>query len=125
MSTARLMSLAVSAPASPEDGRTGTRSVGRALPLAVPQYAALCAQIDLRLEQVVARTGCIASFSLRSGNDMVCVAQKRASIEIAGMLIRVGTRRPIVASVAGRAVLQRLPPDVHGRRPLPSERHAE
>lgn len=80
--------------------------------LAVPQYAALCAQVDLRLEQVAARTGCIASFSLRSGNDMVCVAQRRASLEIAGMLIRVGTRRPIVTSVAGLAVLQKLPPDV-------------
>ena len=85
------------------------------LGLAVPQYAALREQVDPRLEQLASRTGCIASFSLRSGNDLVCVYQRRAGLELAGMLIRVGTRRPLITSVGGLAILQQLPADEASR----------
>ncbi len=78
--------------------------------LAVPQYAALREQVTPRLQDLAARTRCVASFSLRSGNDLVCVYQERG-IKLDGMLIRVGTRRPLITSVGGLAILQKLPPE--------------
>jgi DNA-binding IclR family transcriptional regulator len=83
--------------------------------LAVPQYAALRELVSPRLEHLARRSGCIASFALRSGNDIVCICQERGKLEIAGMLIRVGTRRPLVTSVAGLAILQQLAPEVAAR----------
>ena len=79
--------------------------------LAVPQYAVLREQVDPALHRLAQRTACIASFLLRSGDDLVCVYQQRAGLELSGMLIRVGTRRPLITSVAGLAILQQLPAD--------------
>lgn len=83
--------------------------------LAVPQYAVLREHIEPALEELSVRTGCIVSFSLRSGNDLVCAYQKRGGLSLAGMLIRVGTRRSLITSVGGLAMLQRLPADEAAR----------
>lgn len=83
--------------------------------LALPRYDQLREHVEPRLDRLVASTGCIASFCQRSGNDLVCVFQKRGTLELSGMLIRVGTRRPLTASVAGLAILQQLPEDEAAR----------
>lgn len=83
--------------------------------LALPEYAHFRELTAPRLEQVAASTGCIASLSLRSGNDTVCIAQNRSRADLAGMLIRVGSRRPLFAAVAGLAILQLLAPDERSR----------
>lgn len=85
------------------------------LGLAAPRYAALREHVDPRLERPSRRTGCIASLTLRSGNDLVCAYQQRCGLELAGMLIRVGTRRPLITSAAGLAILQQLPEDEAAR----------
>src|SRR3546814_157197 len=59
--------------------------------LALPGYACFQALTAPRLEQIGAGTGCIASQSLRSGNDIVCVFQNRGGADLPGMLIRVGS----------------------------------
>lgn len=77
--------------------------------LVFPRFDALREQVDPLLHQLAAGTRCIASFSLRSGNDAVCVFQQRAGLEMSGMLIKVGSRRPLVTCVGGLAMLQQLP----------------
>jgi DNA-binding IclR family transcriptional regulator len=77
--------------------------------LALPPYEALRERVEPRLAEICRATGCIASFSLRSGNDVVCVFQQRCGIELSAMMIRVGTRRPMFAAVGGLCILQRLP----------------
>lgn len=78
------------------------------LGLAVPSMARFRELVEPRLELLATITGCIASFSLRSGNDVVCVFQERAGIDLPSMLIRVGSRRSMAAAVAGLAILQLL-----------------
>lgn len=77
--------------------------------LALPPYAAWRELADPRLAALGRGQNCIASLSLRSGNDIVCAFQQRCGVELSGNLIRVGTRRPLFAAVAGLAILQRLP----------------
>ncbi|QIL79963.1 IclR family transcriptional regulator [Diaphorobacter sp. HDW4A] len=77
--------------------------------LALPQYSQLRELAEPRLAHLSLLTGCIASLSLRSGNDLVCVFQQRGNIELAGMMIRVGTRRPLIGAVGGLAMLDALP----------------
>lgn len=83
--------------------------------LALPRFAALREVVDPRLHHLSLTTHCIASFTLRSGNDMVCVFQQRAGLELSGMLVKVGTRRPLVTAVGGLAILQHLPQDEAAR----------
>lgn len=77
--------------------------------LALPPYAAWRELAEPRLAALGRSQNCIASLSLRSGNDIVCAFQQRCGVELSGNLIRVGTRRPLFAAVAGLAILQRLP----------------
>lgn len=77
--------------------------------LALPPYEALRECVEPRLAELCRSTGCIASFSLRSGHDIVCVFQQRCGIELSAMMIRIGTRRPMFAAVGGLSILQRLP----------------
>lgn len=76
--------------------------------LSMPPYEALRQRVEPRLAALCQATGCIASFSLRSGHDIVCVFQHRGSIELSGMMIRAGTRRPLFSAVGGLAILQQL-----------------
>jgi DNA-binding IclR family transcriptional regulator len=77
--------------------------------LAVPRFADLGRQVEARLERLSTRTGCVASFSLRSDYDVVCAFQKQVHPKISGMLLRVGSRRPMITTVGGLAILQQLP----------------
>lgn len=79
--------------------------------LGLPRYERLRERVAPRLDKLVAATGCIASLTLRSGNDLVCVLQQRGHVDVSGLglIMRVGTRRPLVTSVGGLAVLQQLP----------------
>jgi len=76
--------------------------------LSMPPYEALRQRVEPRLAALSQATGCIASFSLRSGHDIVCVFQHRGSIELSAMMIRTGTRRPLFSAVGGLAILQQL-----------------
>ncbi|KQP23318.1 hypothetical protein ASF43_05480 [Pseudorhodoferax sp. Leaf267] len=78
--------------------------------LALPQYQLLRECVEPQLERLCKELDCIASFSLRSRHELVCAFQKRGPSELPGMLIRVGTRRPLIAAVGGLAILQRLRP---------------
>jgi DNA-binding IclR family transcriptional regulator len=77
--------------------------------LSMPPYEALRERVQPRLAELCQASGCIASFSLRSGSDVVCVFQHRGSLELSGMMIRAGTRRPMFSAVGGLAILQQLP----------------
>ena len=83
--------------------------------LALPQYSQLRELAEPRLEHLSLLTGCIASLSLLSGNDLVCVFQKRGNSELGGMMIRVGTRRPLIGAVGGLAMLEALPKAIADR----------
>ena len=77
--------------------------------LSMPPYEALRERVQPRLAELCQASACIASFSLRSGSDVVCVFQHRGSLELSGMMIRAGTRRPMFSAVGGLAILQQLP----------------
>lgn len=77
--------------------------------LALPTYTHFRELVEPRLERIGKSTQCIASFSLRSRDDVVCVFQKRCGLELSAMMIRVGTRRPLFSAVGGLAILQQLP----------------
>lgn len=75
----------------------------------LPQYAAFRDRVEPRLEQLALATRCICSFSLRSGHEVVCVFQKKGGVELAAMMVRVGTRRPLIGAAGGLAILKMLP----------------
>lgn len=79
------------------------------LGLGMPAYHAFRERIEPRMERLARATDSVASFLLRSGDDMVCAFQKRGEHEVPGMLIRVGSWRPLFSAVAGLAMLQRMP----------------
>jgi DNA-binding IclR family transcriptional regulator len=83
--------------------------------MALPQYSQFSELAGPRLERLCADTGCIASLSLRSGDGLVCVFQKRGDIDLEAMLIRVGTRRPLIGAVGGLAILECLAEREAGR----------
>lgn len=85
--------------------------------LGLPRYERLRERVAPRLDRLVAPTGCIASLTLRSGNDLVCVLQQRGQVDFSslGLMMRVGTRRPLITSVGGLAILQQLPADEAAR----------
>ena len=60
------------------------------------------------VEKVSRRQRAVATISLRSENDFVCIA--RAGPNLRAMTVEVGTRRPLLTSVGGVAVLIALPP---------------
>lgn len=83
--------------------------------MALPQYSGFGEAVEPLLERLCLKTGCVVSLSLRSGNEVVCVFQKRGQIELSAMILRVGTRRPLIYMVGGLAILKMLPPDEMNR----------
>ncbi|RCW64767.1 IclR family transcriptional regulator [Pseudorhodoferax soli] len=79
------------------------------LGLGMPAYHAFRERIEPRMERLARATDSVASFLLRSGDEMVCAFQKRGEVELPGMLIRIGSWRPLFSAVAGLAMLQRMP----------------
>lgn len=76
--------------------------------MALPQYSGFGEAVEPRLERLCHKTNCIVSLSLKSGNEVVCVFQKRGQIELPAMILRVGTRRPLINMVGGVAILKML-----------------
>jgi DNA-binding IclR family transcriptional regulator len=80
--------------------------------LALPRYSRFRELASPRLDDLCYSTGCITSLSLRSGDELFCIAQQRGEVELSAMMIRVGTRRPLIGAVGGMAILECLAPDV-------------
>lgn len=84
------------------------------LSLTLPPLAEFQAACQAPLSRVARRTGGVAFLYLRSGSDFVCAARVGAT-SIKGLSIQVGTRRPLVSSAGGVAILVALP-DEESRR---------
>lgn len=60
------------------------------------------------------RTGGLALMLYRSGNEYVC-SQRAGSLQLAGMMVYPGTRRPLFSAAGGIAILQVLPAEEMNR----------
>lgn len=78
------------------------------LSLSLPGHAAFQKACERRLAKFAAQTEAIAWLILRSGNEYVCAVRK-GDLELRGLMVHVGTRRPLFTSVGGVAILQTLP----------------
>jgi len=78
------------------------------LSLSLPGYAAFQKACERRLSKFATQTEAIAWLILRSGNEYVCAVRK-GNLELRGLMVHVGTRRPLFTSVGGVAILQTLP----------------
>lgn len=79
------------------------------LGLAVPALAALQAACAAPLSRVANRFGGVSMFYLRSGAEFVCAA-RTTNVTLAALTVDVGTRRPLIVSAGGVAILIALPP---------------
>jgi DNA-binding IclR family transcriptional regulator len=80
------------------------------LSLTLPPLAEFQAACEAPLGRVARRTRGVAFLYLRSGADFVCAARVGSS-GLKGLSIHVGTRRPLVSSSGGVAILIALPED--------------
>jgi DNA-binding IclR family transcriptional regulator len=80
------------------------------LSLTLPPLAAFQAACQAPLGRVARRTRGVAFLYLRSGGDFVCAARV-GTTPLKGLSIQVGTRRPLVSSSGGVAILVALPED--------------
>lgn len=78
------------------------------LSLALPEYRAFVDSGRVRLERLVNRVGGVAFLFLRSGCDFVCAA-RAGGVRVTGLSIDVGTRRPLLTSAGGIAILIAMP----------------
>lgn len=78
------------------------------LSLSLPGYAAFQKACERRLAKFAVQSKAIAWLMLRSGNEYVCSVRK-GDLELRGLMVHVGTRRPLFTSVGGVAILQTLP----------------
>ena len=78
------------------------------LSLSLPGYGLFQQACEQRLAKFAADAGAIAWLMLHSGNEYVCAARK-GELELRGLMVHTGTRRPLFTSVGGIAILQTLP----------------
>ena len=78
------------------------------LGLSLPAFGDLQHTARKRLAEVAKRTSCIAFLFLRSGDDFVC-AVRVGSRELKALTIFLGSRRPLITSAGGVAILLKLP----------------
>jgi DNA-binding IclR family transcriptional regulator len=78
------------------------------LGLALPELGELQSRARSRLAALAARTSGAAFLLFRSGDDFVCAARV-GSVELKALTIFPGTRRPLVTSAGGVAMLLALP----------------
>lgn len=78
------------------------------LGLGVPPLAAFQARCAPSLARLARVTRAVAFLYLASGHEFVCAARV-GSTSLKGMSVEVGTRRPLVVSAAGVAILLALP----------------
>jgi DNA-binding IclR family transcriptional regulator len=77
------------------------------LSLSLPGYGEFQRACERRLTRYAAQTGAIGWLLLRSGNEYVCTV-RRGNLELRGLMVHVGTRRPLFTSVGGVAIMQTL-----------------
>ena len=61
------------------------------------------------MEKLARRAHAVAFFYLRSGDDFICVA-RAGTAPVQSLMFEVGTRRPLVTSAGGVAMLLAMPP---------------
>jgi len=74
------------------------------LALSVPFMAGFVGVAQASLDRIAMRTGVAAYLFLRSGSEYVCAATSGRS-HLKGVTIEVGTRRPLIATTGGIAIL--------------------
>jgi len=80
------------------------------LGLSLPAMSAFQAASATPLARVARRLGGVALLHLRSGNDFVCAARV-GTVTIKALTIDVGTRRPLIVSAGGLAILAAMAKD--------------
>lgn len=80
------------------------------LGLALREHSAFLAVCEAPLDRLARRLSTVAFLCLRSGDDFVCAGRAGALPE-QSLSIQIGTRRPLLASSAGVAILLALPKD--------------
>jgi DNA-binding IclR family transcriptional regulator len=78
------------------------------LGLTLAPHAAFQSAAQAPLLRLARRTGGVAFLYLRSNNDFVC-AGRVGKTELKGLSIHIGTRRPLVTSAGGMAIVVALP----------------
>jgi DNA-binding IclR family transcriptional regulator len=78
------------------------------LGLALSDYAAFRTAAEAPLARLVKQFGGAAFLCLRSGSDFVCAARV-SDVPVKALSIEVGTRRPLLASAGGIAILIAMP----------------
>ena len=80
------------------------------LGLSLAPLAAFQATAQAPLARLARRSGGVAFLYLRSSNDFVC-AGRAGRTQIKGLSIQIGTRRPLVTTAGGMAIVVALPPE--------------
>ena len=80
------------------------------LGLAIPARVQFQRRAESVLQSFARRMGGIALLLLRSGNEYVC-SVRAGALPLAGLMVQQGTRRPLITSVGGIAIIQTLPAD--------------
>jgi len=80
------------------------------LALSVPALCAFQSACAAPLARAAKRLNGVSLLCLRSGSDFVCAARS-GSLQIKALTIDLGTRRPLIVSVGGVAILIALPKD--------------
>lgn len=79
------------------------------LGLALPERLQFQRFAEASVQAFARRMAGIALLLLRSGNEYVC-SVRAGSLQLSGLMVYPGTRRPLFTSVGGVAILQTLPP---------------
>lgn len=78
------------------------------LGLALPEHAQFQRSAETILRVFAHELNCVAMLLLRSGNEFVCTVREGVAPHT-GTIMHPGTRRPLVTSAGGVAILQALP----------------
>lgn len=79
-----------------------------------PAYGKFLSNCEAPLARAALRADAVAYLMLRSGDDCVC-ARRAGTTRVRGITINVGTRRPLLASLGGIAMLLALKDDERKR----------
>ncbi|MBV7486037.1 IclR family transcriptional regulator [Bordetella sp. BOR01] len=80
------------------------------LGLAIPARVQFQRRAESLLQSFARRMGGISLLLLRSGNEYVC-SVRAGALPLAGLMVQAGTRRPLITSVGGIAIIQTLGAD--------------
>lgn len=80
------------------------------LGLALPSRVKFQRKAETLLHAFARRMGGISLLLMRSGTEYVC-SVRTGTLQLSGLMVQVGTRRPLFTSVGGVAIIQTLPPE--------------